>query len=482
MDTSSPIPTLIARIADLEALVSSQAAEIARLIPLLTQKDAEIARLTALVTQNHADQDALQNSPRSDKNSRNSSVPPSLSYPENRNPTQNPKKKGPRLGHPGTSRKRLPPTRTLTSRPTHCAGCGADLGDVLGHVYRSSQHLELPPVALEVIEAVRYRCSCPTCGAVNTGPYPDGWDPNQWFGPRLQATLAYLHHHHHIAYERLVTLVREIWGGSISEGGLANVLARVQAKLAPTVEAIAKRVRESTVVGSDETRARVDGQTRWSWVVQSQSAVYHFVATTRSAKELIDFFGESVPEVQESDCYSGQLASPVGIKQVCQAHQLRDLQYAIEHGDEEYAKRMQRLIRMAIHLSRRREELRPELYGHQAGRLMRVGDRIGFGKLTTNPFGEGLQKRYRRLREHWWVFLERADVSATNNRSEQALRPEVVHRKVLGGFRSEWGAEAYAGFLSVVQTLSREGSELLPSLLEMLAPHGRSLLSEASYA
>lgn len=482
MDTSTPTPTLIARLSDLETLVTSRAAQIARLTALVTQQHAEIARLTALIAQKDADLDALRNTPRSDKNSRNSSVPPSHSYPENRKPSQNPKKRGPRLGHPGKSRKRLPPTRSITCRPTHCAGCGADLLHVPGHLYRSSQHLELPPLALDVIEAVRYRCSCPACGTVNTGRYPDGWDPKQRFGPHLQATLAYLHHHHHIAYERLCTLVREIWGGSISEGGLANVLARVQGKLAPQVEAIAKKVRESTVVGSDETRARVDGQTRWSWVVQSRSAVAHFVAQTRSTKELIDFFGESVPEVQESDCYSAQLASPVGIKQVCQAHQLRDLQYAIEHGDREYAQRMHRLIRMAIHLANRRDELRPGVYAHQAARLMRLGDRIGFGELTKNAFGEGVQKRYRRLREHWWVFLERGDVSPTNNRSEQALRPEVVHRKVLGGFRSEWGAEAYAGYLSVVQTLQREGSELLPSLLEMLAPHGRSLLSEASHA
>jgi transposase len=459
---------LIARIAELEALVSSQAAEIARLTALLAQLQAEL--------------DALRTAKPSDKNSRNSSVPPSQSYPENRPESQTRKKKGPRHGHPGTSRKRLSPTRTLSCHPTSCHCCGEDLGNVVGHVHRRSQLLEIPPLSLEVIEAVCYRCCCPACGAVNTAPYPDGWDPRQWFGPRLQSLLAYLHHHHHIAYARLVTLVRDLFDRSISEGALANVLARVQTKLRPTLEAIAKRVRESKVVGSDETRARVNGQTRWRWVVQSREASYHFVATTRGARELIDFYGESLPEVQESDCYAAQLASPVAIKQVCQAHQLRDLLYAIEHGDTEYAARMHRLIRLAIHLANRRDELRPELFAHQARRLMRLGDRIGLGPKTANPFGEGLQERYRRLRAHWWVFLERDDVSATNNRSEQALRPEVVHRKVLGGFRSEWGAEAYAGFLSVVQTLQREGAELMPRLLEMLAPHDHFLLTVPSHA
>jgi hypothetical protein len=32
------------------------------------------------------------------------------------------------------------------------------------------------------------------------------------------------------------------------------------------------------------------------------------------------------------------------------------------------------------------------------------------------------------------------------------LRPSVVHRKVTGGFRSEWGAKTYAALASVIDT------------------------------
>jgi len=40
-------------------------------------------------------------------------------------------------------------------------------------------------------------------------------------------------------------------------------------------------------------------------------------------------------------------------------------------------------------------------------------------------------------------------VPAHNNASERALRPSVIHRKVTGGFRSTWGANAYAALASV---------------------------------
>jgi len=48
--------------------------------------------------------------------------------------------------------------------------------------------------------------------------------------------------------------------------------------------------------------------------------------------------------------------------------------------------------------------------------------------------------------------LYRTDVPPTNNVSEQALRSAVVHRKVTGGFRSQWGANAYAALASVIDT------------------------------
>jgi transposase len=456
---STPVlDRLLARIADLEALVASQAQEIARLKAHIAAQDAELSRLRSRTG--------------SGKNSRNSSIPPSQSLPENRKPAATPpKKKGPRRGHRGQSRQRAQPSLTVTCHPTACSACGADLRGVPGHVRNRSQQVELPPLSPTIVEVLCFRCFCPACGQANTAPYPEGWDPDQTFGPRLQMAIAYLHHHHHVGCERLRGLFADLWGLSISRGAVTNVLARVQQALQPQYEAIAQQVRDSTVVGSDETRQRVCGQNRWEWTVQSASAVYHWIAHRRNAKELHDFYGESLPEVQESDCYSAQLASPVTTKQVCHAHQLRDLLHAQEQGDTEYAPRMSRLIRMAIGLHHRRERLRPELFAHQAARLKRLGHQLGFGPLARNAFGEAQQQRYRRLEAWWWVFLERGDVSPTNNASERALRPSVIHRKVTGGFRSEWGASAYAGFLSVVQTLQREGVDLFENLLALLKPH-----------
>jgi transposase len=55
-------------------------------------------------------------------------------------------------------------------------------------------------------------------------------------------------------------------------------------------------------------------------------------------------------------------------------------------------------------------------------------------------------------------------VPPTNNTSEQALRPSVVHRKVTGGFRSDWGADAHAIVTTVLDTARKRGEDLLTTL------------------
>ncbi len=68
--------------------------------------------------------------------------------------------------------------------------------------------------------------------------------------------------------------------------------------------------------------------------------------------------------------------------------------------------------------------------------------------------------RLRTHRDHLFVFLHRTDVSPDNNACERALRPSVIHRKVMGSFRSEWGPQAYAALATVLNTAKRAGENV----------------------
>ena len=80
-----------------------------------------------------------------------------------------------------------------------------------------------------------------------------------------------------------------------------------------------------------------------------------------------------------------------------------------------------------------------------------------------------LRRRIARDRAHLFVFVTERDVPATNNVSDRALRPSVIFRKVTNGFRSEWGADTYAAFRSVVSTAKANGHSVLNDLRKALA-------------
>ena len=57
-----------------------------------------------------------------------------------------------------------------------------------------------------------------------------------------------------------------------------------------------------------------------------------------------------------------------------------------------------------------------------------------------------------------------------HNDAERALRPSVIHRKVTGGFRSAWGAHAYAALASVIATAKLRGQSVFATLVALMGP------------
>jgi transposase len=79
-----------------------------------------------------------------------------------------------------------------------------------------------------------------------------------------------------------------------------------------------------------------------------------------------------------------------------------------------------------------------------------------------------LRKWYRRHREHLFVFLYCPRVPPDNNACERALRPSVIHRKVMNGFRSEWDAHAYAALATVLETAKLYNRNVFDTLVSLM--------------
>ncbi|MGH7751909.1 MAG: IS66 family transposase, partial [Gemmatimonadales bacterium] len=349
------------------------------------------------------------------------------------------------------------------------AGCGRSLTQAPLHRVGVSQVVELPPVQPRIIEARRYAATCAYCGVTTTAPYPPGLEPTRVFGPQLEAVVAYLHEEHHVGYARVQAVTHDLFGLALSPGAIANILARTAARLAPAVAAIREQVRASPVIGSDETSARVRGQTWWQGVFQAPTASYHVIVPRRNGAVVETFLGDVPVLVWVSDLWKPQLGARAIYHQVCLAHQLRDLQYVIDAEHSAWAAAFQALLTVAIHLAHDRDAGRCTGAGYAAAVAMLEAWCTAL-LATPVPGAEAarLWVRYRAHRDHLFVFLAHPEVPPTNNASERALRNSVIHRKITGGFRSEWGAEAHAAVMTVLQTARKQGRAVLATLQDAL--------------
>jgi len=444
----------------------------AELVELVLQLQAANEQLQARVTE----LEARLTRPR--KTPANSSVPPAKAYKPNRQPpADSPRKRGPKVGHPGTTRPRAVPDLEIAAQVEHCARCGQDLTTAEQQVVERRQVVEIPPVHPVVIEAAVYQVTCPGCGQVHRAEFPAAFTAPQAFGPRVQALVTYFHEVHHWPYGRLETALQEVFHLDSAAGSLVNLVRRTGRALEPQAEAIRLEVIHSPVIGSDETGARVAGRNHWQWVFRTPQASYYVIVPSRGAKVLTDVLGDARPEVWVSDLWSAQQKAPAQHFQLCHAHQLRDLEYAKDGGDADFAPAMQDLLRQSQRLAKQRSALSPEEFARQKEAVYTTCDQL-LADDTAHPAGLKLQRRYRRHRDKLFVFLERPDVPFDNNGSERDLRNSVVHRKVTGGFRSDWAPKTYATVATVVETAKKREQPVLDTLL---AGIGRSLPLDAPH-
>jgi transposase len=407
------------------------------------------------------------------KDARNSSVPPSQTRKAN-TPTRPPQgtRREASVGRAGGGRPLHPaPDQVIIAKAKVCPHCGervSEAGQSLQTVY---DKIELPPVKPIVTRVEQYGGRCAGCGQPYVAPVPAGMEPGPPFGASVQSLATYLRYTHAISYERLAALLSQVFGLDISEGGLANLFQRVKGRLDHRVTEILTRLRSSRLICSDETSARVNGQQQWEWVFQNAEVCLHVIRPSRGQGVIHAILGTHRPTIWVSDLYSAQQNHPAEDWQVCLAHQVRDCQFAIDAGDAMFAPRMKAMFLRAFAIHKRRDTLAAStLYQYRCDLQRRVHRCLALQ--PTNSHGRRLQKRYAKIQDHLFLFLEDGSIPPTNNSSEQAIRRSTVFRKVTNGFRSAWGRDLFAAVRSVVNTGKRQGLSAFQSIQRALSPLG----------
>jgi transposase len=285
VDVPDDVPTLQQMVRELRTVVQEQQA----LLAVLPELQATVTRLQEQVR---------ELSEQKNRNSGNSSRPPSSDPPWRQRPKKPPtgKKRGGQQGHPGAFRALQPQSavdHVVVCTPAACGHCGASFpeGAPTRRKVRRFQVVELPPIRPEITEYQMEARRCRCCGRRTWGMLPPGI--TRCAGPRVQAIIALLSGACRLPRRQTQALLEDLFGMRLSLGTLSALEADTARALAAPYEELASEVPRTPVLGVDETSWREAGELHWIWAAVTKRFAFFRVDRHRSRA----VFAALVPEV-----------------------------------------------------------------------------------------------------------------------------------------------------------------------------------------
>jgi transposase len=427
----------------------------------------EVRRLTALL----------------DRNSSNSSLPPSANPPSAAAPVKKSKSErrpGGQPGHAPQLKQLLPPervTRVVPLIPQRCEKCDAPLpvnAGVNDPPPKRHQIADLPPVRAEVVEYQGHARTCRRCGAVSCVSIPEAIREHT-IGPGLAAAMAYFAGCHQVSKRGVEEIVETLFEVPVALGTVSNLEQEMSAALAPVHASAVAAVQAAPAKHVDETGWKKHGQKCWLWVAATAQLSVFVLHARRGLTGLTLLLGD-IRGIIVSDRWSAYRGVPVYRRQLCWAHLKRDFQALVDLGGK--AKRFgDELLLFTEDVFHWWSRIRDGTMTRSTMRNYIDSQRPWLRDLLTRGCRSGCAKtealcgQLLELEPALWTFLRHEGVEPTNNRAERAVRKAVLWRKKSFGCASEGGCRFVERILTIVQTLRQQGRPVWRFLCDALQAH-----------
>jgi transposase len=440
MDAPPPVSTdVLSRLpAEVLALIRWQARQIAQL-------QREVADLKA----------------RLNKDSTNSSVPPSATHPHAKPVLPKPKSKrrrGGQPGHPKHERALIPAAdcqAVMPCVPDECRRCGRTLHGVDPDPLRH-QVWELPDIRPVVTEYQRHRLAC-ACGCSTCGELPPGVPTGQ-AGPRLVAFSGLLMACFRQSKRRAAEFLGMILNQPASPAWMVLLQSRCAEAVRPAYDDLAAKLPGQAVLNVDESPTREGTARAWVWTFVADTFTLFACRTSRSAGVLDHLLGEEFAGVLH--CDRAKMYWRFGRLQWCWAHLKRDFQALIDSPCRTRKRLGHALMRQTEALFALWKRVRDGTLSRRTfrQRVQPIRQKVG-ALLLSGYFNwktESVCKELWKHREHLWTFVDVPGVEPTNNAAERALRHAVIWRKLSFGTQSSAGSRFVERMLTVLETCRRQ--------------------------
>ena len=403
------------------------------------------------------------------QNSRNSSKPPSSDppwTPSEASEAPSDRKRGGQPGHPGSQRKLVPPDQVdqiVEVKPTCCGRCGKRLG-AKDRQPRRHQVWELPEADPQVTEFRLHTLACDDCGLETTAAFPTGVS-GSCFGPRLEATVAYLSGRAHLSKRAIQELLWELYEIPISLGAISAIEQRVSAALETPYREVQRHVQREPMAHADETGFRESNRRAWVWVAVTMTAVLfviHLRRNGRAARELLGKF----KGILVTDRWKAYEAWSVWQRQLCWAHLRRDFRAFLEYRGTS-ARIGRALLEETDQMFRwwyrvRDGTLKFSSFQKYMGPVrQRIEELLEQGARCRQAKTAGSCREMLKLSPAMWTFVSIEGIEPTNNLAEQQIRQVVLYRKISFGTQGPRGSRFVERIMTTVATLRYQGRHVL---------------------
>jgi transposase len=397
------------------------------------------------------------------RNSQNSSQPPSQDRPDQKptkEPSGPPRKRGGQPGHRGHQRKLIDHAdKVVVHKPTSCAGCGALLLGDDPTPYRH-QVTELPIVKPTVIEHQVHRLTCPCCGHRNRGELPPEV-ARSWFGPNVISLVGLLMGRYRLSKRQVTQVLAECFGITLAASTVVNQQHVISQALAAPVAELEAVVQNEPVCHIDETSGRQVGAAKrpWLWTVVTAHVTLFRIAPSRSSRIAKDLLGETYGGVAGTDRCSSY--TWLTRRQLCWSHLVRDVQKILERGGDSH--------RIGWYLKCQAEYLLMRWARVRDGTLdyfeflaefpaiqTHIRHWLITGLTATSSRTAETCRRLLAAEPDLWRFASVPGLEPTNNSAERALRHPVIWRRHSHGTQSDLGSRFVERILSVVETCRQQ--------------------------
>ena len=467
---------------ELEQILQKMSNQIQVLNESIAKKDAQISALTEEVAKLTARIEELTHK----KNSNNSSKPPSEERLEKPAPKslrgKSGKKQGGQAGHKGNGMKiDRKPDHIEEHVPEKCKRC-SQFGKCRMKCCDTRYEYEVQ-VDTKLIAHKVMGCTCPLSGEKLQGNFPTGITGSKQYGAGVFALVNTLLTVGYVSVDRTKQLLSCL-SIPISTGAIHDMLERAAEAAKAPVDRIKETITNKEVAHFDETGIRAAGTLHWLHCACSGPWRFYTVQKKRG-EEGMDAMGvlPKFTGVAVHDFWSSYKKFKSAIHAMCCQHLERELVFAEETGNQNWARKLRKLLQGMCHAKNQlTSEGRTSFTDEELQQYTKQYDCIVAKGLEANPLPERKPGKRGRLKKgKIRCLLERfqdckADilrfatdwrVPYTNNVAEQAIRFARVKEKVSGCFRTEKGAEHFARVLSFISTAVRHGISSFDACLSL---------------